>query len=170
MSDSQALSEGDEIVDVHGLVAAAENMTPYFYAIAGVPWDGDGLPPIRVTDKVSEPHSLDLAVSYRAQRGRFEHRFIASVGYEGYQLVVDVAVRVDIPENIRPTHGALDEYGARVSMFTAYPYIREAFFSLVSRFELEPFTLPILRQDGTVELESEGADELVELDDVEYED
>ncbi|WP_152353274.1 hypothetical protein [Brachybacterium subflavum] len=169
MSDDLNLPDGDVVADIHALVAAADGMTPYFYAIAGVPWDGEGLPPIRVTDTVTDTDSLDLSVNFRASRGQFEHRFVASVAYEGYQLIVDVVVKVEIPTNLRPTKAAVDEYGARVSMFAAYPYIREGFSSLASRFELDSFTLPILRQSDGLRFDSADSDEPIEFEDADAE-
>lgn len=112
----------DSVVDVHGLVDAVTEMTPYYVALAGIPWDGEGRLPIMVGSVDSSLDSLDLHVQFRGQRGSFEHRFIASVVYEGYQLVADVGVRVVVPEHIRPTRRAV-EYGARVAMFAAYPCI-----------------------------------------------
>lgn len=165
MSARSDLREGDEVVDVHGLVAAATDMSPYFIAIAGLPWDGEGTPPIRVGDGEADAGSLNLDVQFRASRGTFEHRFIASVVFDGYQLVADVGVRVEVPDHIRPTRRALDEYGARVAMFSAYPFVREAMFSLATRFELGSFSLPILRQPDDIEVDAEDADEPFPLDD-----
>ena len=164
-SDTAALREGDVVVDVHGLVEAATSITPYFHAIAGMPIDDDGKRPISFGRDETEEGNLDLDVQFRASRGVVEFRFIGSIVYEGYQLVADVAVRTEIPQNVRPTHASIDEYGARVAMFSAFPYIREGISSLVGRFGLEPMTLPILRQPEEFSSDEENADEPFPLGD-----
>lgn len=162
MTATSGLREGDQIVDVQGFVDEVAGVTPYFIALFGVPWDGEGDPPSNVGPSTLELGSLHFDVQFRAYRGSFEHRFIASIFYEGYQLVADVGVRAEVPEHIRPTRKALDEFGARVALFAAYPYIREALSSLASRFELEPISFPLLRQANTFEID-ESNDEIVPL-------
>lgn len=164
-ADNSALREGDVVVDVHGLVDAATSITPYFHAIAGMPLGDDRKRPFSFGREETEEGNLDLDIQFRARRGVIEFRFIGSIVYEEYQLLADVAVRTEIPENVRPTRAAIDEYSARVAMFSAFPYIREGIASLVGRFSLEPMTLPILRQSGELSSEDENADEPFPLDD-----
>lgn len=165
ISDATTLRDGDVVVDVHGLVEAATTITPYFHAIAGMPLDDDGKRPISFGRDETEAGNLDLDVQFRARRGVIEFRFIGSIVYEEYQLIADVAVRTEIPANVRPTRASIDEYGARVAMFSAFPYIREGISSLVGRFGLEPITLPILRQPEEFSSDEENADEPFPLDD-----
>lgn len=155
------LPDDDLVVDVRGFVDAVTDVTPYSIAIAGIPWSGEGDPPIRVGSLARDPGSLDFDVHFRARRGTFEHRFIASLFWDGYQLISDIGVTTHTPENIRPTRSALDEFGARVALFAAYPFIREALTTLAVRFELDSLVLPVLKQ-GSQAFESDGPrDEVV---------
>lgn len=106
----------------------------------------------RVSSESMSTHSLSLETKYRQLENRLDYLFEivcvaqsdldAEVGRIGVSLVATYSFQGDtatIPSAL------IDEFGARVALFAAFPYIREAVQDLATRISLPGLTLPMLK-------------------------
>lgn len=106
----------------------------------------------RVSGEEMATHSLNLETKYRHVENRLDYLFEvkcvaqardgSEVGRIGASLVATYSFQGDTAMIPGPV---IDDFGARVATFTAYPYVREAVQDLAARISLPGLTLPLLK-------------------------
>ena len=121
-----------------------------------------GLSAVREESEVTAPEQ-ELAYMHRVSAEQLESRFQLAVRTPDAKLNADIAVRYDFDEPLAPTEGVLLEFAERVGVMAAFPFLREAIFTLAARLGVDAPVIGLLKA-GEVHFGAAGASETAPAD------
>jgi len=103
-----------------------------------------GLSAVREESDLAVPEQ-DLGYMHRVSEEQLESRFQFTVRTADAKLRADIAVRYDFDQPLAPTEAVLLEFAERVGVMAAFPFLREAIFSLATRLGVEAPVVGLLK-------------------------
>lgn len=139
MSDGTATQTPRQINDVLEFLDVAELSDVAFHEIAG-----------RRVSGVDSQDSQSIAVLFAWDLGTVAVRTRLELRWQDAEYTVDVATMYTLSEAATLTDDAQREFGAKVAVMAAYPYLRSGLFDMATRLRAALPVLGLLRQGQVV--------------------